>query len=328
MKVLHITNMYPNDDKPWYGVFIADQINSLNKYIENDVFFIDGNKSKFNYFKSLLELRKIKKEYDIIHCHHGWCGIIALLSFKNHNNIFVSLVGGDLLEKKIFFKRIIAKILWSLLPKFKYVIGKSPEMVEICKKRTSSVGYVPNGVNLNMFKELNKDNCKQRLNLDLEKKYFLFTAAKNDKNRTEKRYDIIEGASKELSSRGIYNFEILFLSNVSHEMVPLYLNSCEAVLLASDYEGSPNIIKEAMACNVPIISTAVGNVPDMIEELENCYIAEQNSGNFADIMEIFINSEENKRCEGRSRLKDIKLDENSVAENIYETYRRVNNRNE
>lgn len=321
MKVLHITNMYPTIKKPWYGVFIYDQIKSLDKYVENEVLFIDGNTNKINYFKAINKIRKASKKYDIIHCHHGWCGLITLMAVGNSKKVCVSLVGGDLLEKNIFYKKQLAKVLWYFLPKFDFVIGKSEEMVEVCSGKTKKTKCVPNGVDMNLFKEMDKNVCKEKLSLNKEKKYFLFTAAKNDKIRVEKRYDIIEKAKDELASRGVRDVEILSLSNVNHDEVPVYLNACEGVLMSSDYEGSPNIIKESLACNVPIISTAVGNVPKMVEGLKNCYVIDQDPLEFANVMEKFVSSQHSNRCEGRKQLMNIKLDDVSIAKVIYDIYR-------
>jgi teichuronic acid biosynthesis glycosyltransferase TuaC len=327
MKVLHVTNMYPYAEKPWYGIFIHDQIKSLDNYVKNDVYFINGIQSKWNYFKAIKDLRNKISEYDIIHCHHGWTGIILNLVKRNsEKHVCVSLVGGDLLEEKVLYKKLLAKILWRILPNFDFVIVKSSQMLKLCSDRTQNIECIPNGVNMDLFKPINKEKCKNELKLDVNKKYFLFTAAANDKNRKEKRYDIIDEAKKLLINQGYDNFDILFLSNVSHKDVPLYINACEAVLMSSDYEGSPNIIKEALACNVPVISTDVGNVKEMIEGLRNCYIISQDSQEFAKTMQIFLdNKNDNVFPDGRNRLISLGLDQNSVAKKIYKIYQRVYN---
>ncbi|WP_273484038.1 glycosyltransferase [Desulforamulus ruminis] len=322
MKVLHITNMYPWKEKPWYGIFIANQIKSLDKYaIKNDVYFINGNESKISYLKALVELKNYRNKYDLIHCHHGWCGIIANLVLKNERKV-LSLVGGDLLEKKILYKRLLSKVLKSQIHTFDHIIVKSDKMLKICDSETSDISCIPNGVNMELFNQIEKELCKEKLKLCPDKKYFLFTAAANDKLRTEKRYDIIKKAEIILKSRGITGFDILFLENLDHKDVPYYINACEAVLLSSDYEGSPNIIKEALACNVPIISTDVGNVDELVRDLDNCYIVEQSSEVFANYMEIIM-SKSVSLCKGRMRLKELKLDEESVAKSILSVYQKI-----
>lgn len=318
LKILHVTNMYPNNKKPWYGIFISDQIESLNKLASNDVYFIDGTESKLNYIKAFKDLKKLRDKYDIIHAHHGWCGIICNRVFKGEK-VIVSLVGGDLLEEKIIYKKIISRVLKKDLKKFNYIIVKSSQMLNICQNYVKNVTNIPNGVNLDVFRELDKLECKSKLHLSNNKKYFLFTAAANDKTRLEKRYDIIKGAKDILESRGVNNVEILFLQNVKHEDVPVYINACEAIVLSSDYEGSPNIVKEALACNIPIISTDVGNVKEMIFGIENCYIIEQSSEEFADTIELYLSKGIN-RCKGRDCIKSIGLDTESIANSILKLY--------
>lgn len=80
MKVLHITNAFPYKENHVLGIFIKEQIESLADYLErNDVYFINAQKNgKIEYLKSIFKLRKIIAEYDIIHAHHIFSGMIVL----------------------------------------------------------------------------------------------------------------------------------------------------------------------------------------------------------------------------------------------------------
>ena len=87
--------------------------------------------------------------------------------------------------------------------------------------------------------------------------------------RKEKRYDIYKKVMELLQSK--YNFttiEELHLVNVSRDLVPYYFNASDLHLLVSDFEGSPNSIKESLACDIPVVSTKVGNVEEMLSGLE------------------------------------------------------------
>lgn len=319
MKILHVTNMYPYPEKPWYGIFIYNQIQTLQDKSENDIFFINGSESKLNYFKSIFKLMNYKNRYDIVHCHHGWTAVFVNFIFKKEKKV-VSLVGGDILEDKVLYKKLINFFTRSIIKRFDRVIVKSKQMERQCDFIDSKkLSIIPNGVNLEVFRELDKTECKIRLNLDVNKKYFLFTAGENGQGRPEKRFDIISEAFKILKIDGYDEIEILCMNNVNHKDVPLYINSCEAVLLSSDYEGSPNIIKETMACNISIISTDVGNVKEMIEGIANCFIVQQDAKAFAqkikDVLEAI-----NQKIDARNRLIKIGLDEKDVALKILDIY--------
>lgn len=192
-------------------------------------------------------------------------------------------------------------------------------MKNICIEKNTNIESISNGVDLELFKELDKKYCKEKLGLSAKKKYFLFTAAENNQNRPEKRYDIIK-AAKELVNKN-KEFEILFLSGATHEEVPYYINACEAVLLSSDYEGSPNIVKEALACNIPVVSTDVGNVSQMIGDLNHCFIINQSPEDFAGKIKYFIESETEKRTSGRARLETLELSKELVANKINSIYK-------
>ncbi|WP_373207926.1 glycosyltransferase [Clostridium paraputrificum] len=323
MKILHITNMYPYKKKPWYGIFVYNQIESLkrNSKYKIDCYFINGADGKLNYLKSIIELRKFKNSYDIIHCHHGWCAIIAALVFKKETKI-VSLVGGDLLEKDIWYKKILVNVTKRVIRKFNHVIVKSENMKrELVNLDLKKISVIPNGVNLDLFKPMAQEICKNEIGIDLKKQYFLFTAAENGQGRPEKRFDIIDSALKIINDDDI---KVLCMNNINHRDVPKYINSCEAVLMCSDYEGSPNIIKEAMACNVHIISTDVGNVAEMISGVQSSIIIRQDSKEFALAIKNIANGKlNNNGISGRQKLKDMELDEDSIARkilNIYKTF--------
>ena len=114
---------------------------------------------------------------------------------------------------------------------------------------------------------LNKIESKKKVGLDIDKKYILFVSSNFIRN--QKRYDIYKktvNILKTIDSK----FEELLLINQDREIVPFYFNSSELHLLTSDFEGSPNSVKEALACNLDVISTNVGNVKYLLNNLKNC----------------------------------------------------------
>jgi teichuronic acid biosynthesis glycosyltransferase TuaC len=169
---------------------------------------------------------------------------------------------------------------------------------------------VPNGVDLARFRPLDKRASRQALGLDADRKHVLFTAAPD---RPEKRYALAQ-AGVSLLDGGV---ALHALSGRSHADVPLWLNAADAVLLTSTYEGSPNVIKEALACDVAVVSTDVGDVRERIAGIDGCYIADATAQDVADKLRRVL--EQGGRVEGRTRMA-AELSLERVAERLRDIY--------
>jgi hypothetical protein len=180
--------------------------------------------------------------------------------------------------------------------------------------------YLPNGVNIDFFKPINRGEAKKILGLDLSKRYILFVDSNTSKARVQKRKDRFDAVMKIL--RETYNhqdIEELLLINVGRSLVPLYMNACELYLLTSDEEGSPNAAKECMACNIPVVSTPVGNVPDLFDEVEDCKMASSfDVDELARLTDEVLNSE--KEVNTREMIVKKELDMDSIARRLYKLY--------
>lgn len=104
--------------------------------------------------------------------------------------------------------------------------------------------------------------------------------------------------------------------------MPLYYNASDVLLFTSHREGSLNVIKEAMSCNLPIVSTNVGDVEWILGSTEGCYIF---SFEVSDVVEkikkAILFTSKNNRTSGRERIINLELDSESVAEKIISIYR-------
>ena len=269
MKVLHITSNYPSERHPIFGIFVKEQIESLqNEGVECDVFFSNG-KENGRWRAHVASIRPVhrlikKRNYDIIHCHHSNTALILLLACGVfHNKCIVSYQndplrepGGKWLFKLIypFFNRIIVKNQSSFL-------------------RYKKVVYLPNGTNAAFFMPMDKRKCKDVLGWQPDKHYILFVDS-NAGVRTQKRHDRFIEVMRILREKrdDIIPFEV---TNIPREKMPIYFNACDVHLLTSDFEGSPNSVKECMCCNTPVVSTDVGNVREMIGDIPGCFVADR-----------------------------------------------------
>lgn len=303
--------------------FIKAQANSLIPLTDKlDIYPIPG-KGLLGYFKSVAPLRRLikKNAYDVIHAHYSLSGFVAWLAAfgvknkKNSPRVLVSLLGSDVNSKALrrFYIRSLSFI-------WKAVIVKSDEMkVKLGLKRAL---VIPNGVDLNIFKPLDKQVCRQALGLESQTKYLLFAA---DPVREVKNYplaleafNLFQTTNSQLSTA---NCQLLTLGNVPHSDIPKYLNACDALLLTSKWEGSPNIVKEAMACSMPVVSTQVGDVKWLFGDVEGYFLTQHEPNDVAEKIKAVLDF--SGKTKGRERLIELGLDSESVAKRIVEVYNSV-----
>ena len=310
LKVLHVTNAFPNAKNTSKGIFIKSQIESLQKInIQVKIFVIDGIESKVNYFKAFFQLRRIIKEekFDLIHAHHVFCGIIVYFSSKCPT--IVSFLGSDVKEK---FKNKLVN--WLVRKDLKFIF-KSKVMLKSVRISEEKYKIIPNGLNLSLFPVTPKADARQKLGLDLNKFYILFISAVSI-HRPVKRYKLAEESVKYFKEKYNKNIEIHAFSDIPQDKLYLYYNAYDCFLLTSVSEGSPNAVKEAIFCNLPIISVDVGDVKERIRNLENSFIVKDNSYDISEaINEVMKN---NSRSNGRETIQS--LDEVVIAKNIYKYY--------
>jgi glycosyltransferase involved in cell wall biosynthesis len=113
--------------------------------------------------------------------------------------------------------------------------------------------------------------------------------------------------------------ELVLLSGKPHAVVPDYMSACDALVLTSTFEGSPMVVKEAMAANLPIISVRVGDVPEVIGETPGCALAERDAADIA--AKLVATLRQPQRTDGRSQIEHLRHDR--IAAKIMEVYRRA-----
>lgn len=320
MKVLFVAS--GNAKKGLSPIVKAQAKSLIDLGIEIDYFLID-KKGFWGYLSRIKVLRDHlkNKDFDIIHAHYGLCGIIAYLS-KTTEKLVVSFMGSDILGSvnkrgKYTFEGYLFIILNKyFVRKYDYCISKSPGINDQIHSAYKVV--IPNGVNLNLFKPLNKSFCRSHLNLDPHKKYILFPA---NSDRYEKNYQLALKASSLIKTGA----ELLLVFNVDQEQLNLYYNAVDCLVLTSRYEGSPNVIKEAMACNCPIVSTNIGDVEGVLGETEGCNISSFDPSDVAEKLSLALSI--GKRTNGRDRLIKLGLDSETIAKRIIHVYFQVTDNN-
>ena len=285
------------------SAFITEQVASLKKKgIKADFFLIKGK--LLGYLMSVFMLRELLKnsKYNIVHAHFGLSGLVAVQ--QRICPVVISFIG----EINFPILRMISKISIRFSTFNIFVSEELRRKVAVVKR----FAIIPYGVNLKTFRPLNKIECRDALNLPLDKKIVLFSSTFD---RDEKNYPL---AKKVIES--IDGLILLELSKgYKRNEINLLLNACDLLLLTSTKEGSPQVIKEAMACNCPIVSTNVGDVKDVIDGTKGCYITTFDPIDVADKIKLAFAF--NKKTDGREKIKH--LDNNIIAEKVISVYNKI-----
>lgn len=318
--VLVVTNLWPTNEDPGYGSFVQAQMESLGPLgVNYDVVFIDGRRSRWNYFRALGELRFRLKHYryDLIHAHFGLSGWVARCQWRTP--VIVSFMGDDVLGRPTrrgritLYGRFLQASSWVLARLVSAVIVKSQEMKTRLGLNAASV--IPNGVDLELFRPMEQSAARGAVGLDLKKKFVLFSY---NPAEARKRFDLIEAAVS-LARREIPEIEILHVRGVPRERMPLYMNAADVLVLASLFEGSPNAVKEAMAVNLPVVTVDVGDARELIGPTEGCYLvpreAEAIAARIAEVCRRGI------RTNGREWIARLSMEK--VARQIVDIYQSV-----
>jgi glycosyltransferase involved in cell wall biosynthesis len=323
LKVLFVSS--GNSSNFEISPIIKAQGESLRDFgIDIQYFPVEG-RGISGYLKEASRLRKYlrKNPVDIIHAHYTLSGWTAVLSFPRQP-VVLSLMGDDangtyIGPSVISFKSQYLRLLtYAIQPFVSSIISKSKNIeASVFRKKISYI--IPNGVLIERFNDI-IGGCRNKLGLDSGKKYILYLA--NKKNQ-RKNYQLVRNA---LSFINRSDVEVLAPFPVRHEQLIKYFNTADVFILSSFMEGSPNVVKEAMACNCPIVSTDVGDVKWVLGDTEGCFLASFDPVDFAEKITLALDfASETGRTNGRNRILALGLDSETIAKKIITVYRKVIN---
>lgn len=284
-------------------------------------YFLITGKGLSGYLIGAKRLRKHLKNFDcdIIHAHYTLSGWSAVFSFPRQP-IVLSLMGtdayGDFIGvNQIRFSSYYLVFLTKLIQPFvKKLICKSKHIESyVYLKKKSSV--IPNGIMLDKF-TVQDVGYRDELGLEPKLKYVLFLG---NKKSIRKNYKLAEVAVKKLNNPDV---RLISPFPITHAQVVKFLNSVDCLIVPSLMEGSPNVVKEAMACNCPVVATDVGDVRWLFGNEPGYFITTFDPSDTAEKLKMAINySMKNKRTLGRNRLITLGLDSQSVATTIIKVYK-------
>ena len=319
MKVLFVVS----GNNAYYDIapFIKSQGDSLEQEGVQVSYFLIRGKGLFNYLKNVLPLKRYLREHpvDVIHAHYSLCGWVAALA-SGPVPVVLSFMGDDVFgahtaqNKRDFKSWLLTWLGRAVQPFVQAVICKSPSMMKAVYRK-NICHLIPNGVRLEQF-GVNEQGYREELGLDPDKKYVLFLG---DPSNANKNVALVESALDLLNPP---DTELLVRYKVSHDLVVKYLNSADVFVLCSFSEGSPNVVKEAMACNCPMVVTDVGDAAMVAGNTAGCYVSPTfEAEDFAEKLKLALRfAQKTGRTRGRENLVKLGLDAASIARKIIGVY--------
>lgn len=298
-------------------IFFAQQIETLEEkgvsctvlevpradQIDGDM---GGTRGITEYLQFVPKVRRQLRsgKYDLIHANYGLTAPYAITQFRLP--VVLTLWGSDV----IGFDGLVTKACaW----RADAVTVRSKEMRELLGREDAYI--VPSGVDLDRFRPIDRTEARERVGWDGEGTHVLFPYSPEYER---KNYPLAKRVVEQVESTLSESITLQTISGIPHEEVVYYINAADALLLTSNHEGSPNTVKEAMACNVPVISTDVGDVQERLMNVTPSGVGTTEK-ELANHLQRVLQT--GNRSNGRTIVRDVSWDQ--IGDQLLEIYLKV-----
>jgi glycosyltransferase involved in cell wall biosynthesis len=286
-----------------YAPFISEQVDAIEKQgVECRYFGVDG-KGITGYLRQIPRLKKALRDFhpDIIHAHYGLCGLLA--NYQTRIPVVTTYHGSDINAPKVL------RLSQGSIRRSRYNIFVSQRNVDIaCPPKEYAM--IPCGINLEDYPVIDKLEARRQMGLDSLHRYVLFSGAFDNPVKNAP----LAKAAMEL----VPNAELLELKGFSRPQVAAVMQAVDVFLMTSFTEGSPQVVKEALACGCPIVSVDVGDVKERIEGIGGCYISGRDPEALARSIKMAMDFA--GRTDGRQVIKNNGLSNDVIAARIISVY--------
>lgn len=273
MRILMVTGVYPTPHKPHAGTFIKAQVDLLlSAGASVEVLHPKPGPVPMRYAWTTWQVlcKTLGGHFDVVHGHYGlWCLATRLQWWTP---VVADFLGDDLLgtvrEDGTYSKKslLVVRVSRWLARHVDAVLVKSEQMRKAAGGGTIYV--LPDGVNFDLFRPLPRAEVRAKLGWDPNRSYVVFA---NNPAIPVKNFALAQAAIERLKARGL-EAELVVANGLPQAKVVEYINASNALILPSIAEGSPNVVREAMACNVPVVATNIGDVAQVIGHTAGCTV--------------------------------------------------------
>ena len=309
MRVLVVTNFMPDASAPQRGRWVRYQVDEVRRRgIEVDVF--EFARGRDEYLPATRRLRSLLRgqRFDLVHAHYGLAGWVARLA--GAKPLVVTFHGTDVRHHLV--GHLSRRLAWRI----DLVAGVSralflPEDGRPGLPAVPGSAVLPCGPDLRRFEPMPRAEARRQLGLDPEGPYLFFPA---NPARPEKRHDRAAAVAAACEA------DLLTGGSIEPEQMPLWINAANAVLVTSDYEGFGMAAVEALACEVPVLSTDVGIAPYALGGIDGCLCASFDVDAWAALARQHLAAPD-PRVAGAARAATLSA--SGMAERVIEAYETV-----
>lgn len=282
------------------------------------VYYMEARNGLKDLFREAIKVKLQIREHkpDIVHAQYGtFTGmVVALCRFKKS---IITFQGSDLnmLKSEPFLKEVLAKIFSQIASMQAYkVICVSKQLKRKLLFAKHKCSIIPMGVDLKQYYPMDKQEARHKLGWEAEAKIILFNHNQSAVKRVDIAQQVINFVKNEIPFSNLHILD----GKVSYETLLLMYNASDCLLMCSDTEGSPTMIKEAMACNLPIVASNAGDIFDNIALTAPVAMCKQEPSDLAAGIQLVL--EKNSRSNGRSIVKQLQLDSTSLLQKLIYLY--------
>jgi glycosyltransferase involved in cell wall biosynthesis len=266
MRILFVTNMFPSGEKPVFGIFVKEQIEDITARLscKYDVYYIKSAlRGNLMYLVSLFRIpfKLLTQSFDVVHIHYG-ISAAFLLFFRPKAKVFLTLHGADILPRQK--KKFQVLLTRHLLRKVDTVFILNQEMEEIVRPLAARYELLPCGVNTDFFLPSDQDGRRRG-------KLILFPG---DPGVAVKNFPLFREVVGQLQKTTNHAVIYRCIYGLGRKEVRDLLCAADCILMTSISEGSPQVVKEALSCGLPVVSVDVGDVKQMTTGIPSCFISE------------------------------------------------------
>lgn len=301
-----VTSEWPSPELPHGGCFIEQQVRFLREAgVDVEVLPFKGRHRPLNYFRIWRRIRRTIRagSYDLVHAQFGHSG--ALCVTPKSLPVVVTFRGSDLQSSRVW--RTVSR----------YAARRADATIVVAERMRSllprpPIAVIPSGIDLELFRPVTRDDARRELELPLAERLVLFIGSPT---RVGKRL----GLAREAVDL-VPDARLLPVWDVPRETVALLMSAADVLLLVSKWEGSPNVVKEALACDLPVVSVDVGDVRERIGDVDGCIVCQDDTpATIARALQEVLTA--GRRVEGRRAVRD--LDETLLTAKVVGIYESI-----
>ncbi len=285
--------------------FIIEQADALRKSgHEVKIQLVEGH-GLCGYLRNLTSIKIAIQQFkaDILHAHYGLCGLLC--TFQHQIPVVVTYHGSDINDRRI---RLLSRLTMQRADGNIFVSSTLHKKISKTPKRAI---VQPCGIDIEKFPLIERIEARQRLGWKTDGKYVLFAGSYQNKIKNP---TLARSTCKLLPEA-----QLIELNGYSREEVALLMNAADALLLTSKQEGSPQVTKEALACNLPIVSVNVGDVPQQLTDTQGGVITDATPRALAEALQPLLTRPQ--RTKAREHIEPY--DNHHVVERLCQLYNTI-----